>query len=80
MTSLTYRKILIISTGAYFWSKDLFAKFFLGGGGYIRGGLYMDEYLRFKNAIFVQAIVMFHNLSLLLIYFYFCLSLITPTL
>ena len=77
MTSLTYRKILIISTGAYFWSKDLFAKLFLGGGG---GGLYMDEYLRFKNAIFVQAIVMFHNLSLILIYFYFCLSLITPTL
>ena len=33
MTSLTYRKILIISPGAYFWSKDLFAKFFLGGGG-----------------------------------------------
>ena len=31
MTSLTYRKILIISLGAYFWSKDLFAKFFLGG-------------------------------------------------
>ena len=40
----------------------------------------MDEYLRFENAIFVQAIVMFHNLSLLLIYFYLCLSSITPTL
>ena len=42
MTSLTYRKILIISPGAYFWSKDLFAKFLLGGGGgaYIRGGAY----------------------------------------
>ena len=38
MTSLTYRKILIISPGAYFWSKDLFAKFFLGGGGGGRGG------------------------------------------
>ena len=37
MTSLTYRKILIISLGAYFWSKDLSAKFFLGGGPYIRG-------------------------------------------
>ena len=59
MTSLTYRKILIISLGAYFWSKDLFAKFFLGGGAYTRGGLYKDEYLRFENAIFVQAIVMF---------------------
>ena len=40
----------------------------------------MDEYLRFENAIFVQAVVMFHNPSLLLIYFYFYLSLITPTL
>ena len=61
MTSLPYRKILIISLGAYFWSKDLFAKFFLwgGGGAYTRGGLYKDEYLRFENAIFVRAIVMF---------------------
>ena len=58
MTSLAYRKILIISLGAYFWSKDLFAKFFLGGGAYIRGGLYMDKYLHFENTIFVQAIVM----------------------
>ena len=43
MTSLTYRKILIISLGAYFWSKDLFAKFFLwmgGGGGVIFGEAY----------------------------------------
>ena len=55
MTSLTYRKILITSFGAYFWSKDLFAKFFLGGGAYIRGGLYMDEYLRFENAIFCSS-------------------------
>ena len=38
MTSLTYRKILIISPGAYFWSKNLFAKFFLGG--LIFGGAY----------------------------------------
>ena len=27
----TYRKIPIISPGAYFWSKGLFEKFFLGG-------------------------------------------------
>ena len=54
----TYRKILIISRGAYFWSKDLFAKFFLGGL-YSGGGVYMDKYLRFENTIFVQAIVMF---------------------
>ena len=60
MTSLTYRKILIISLGASFWSKDLFAKLFLGGGGLIFGGeLYMDKYLHFENTIFVQAIVMF---------------------
>ena len=39
MTSLTYRKILIISLGVYFWSKDLFAKFFLRGGGLYSGGL-----------------------------------------
>ena len=69
MTSLTYRKILITSFGAYFWSKDLFAKFFLGGGG----GLYMDEYLRFENAIFCSSncnVFRFsaHNLSLLLIF------------
>ena len=38
MTSLTYRKILITSLGAYFWLKDLSAKFFLGGGGLIFGG------------------------------------------
>ena len=47
MTSLTYCKILIISPGAYFWSKDLFAKFFLGGlilegggGGLIHGRIF----------------------------------------
>ena len=34
----TYRKIPIIGLGAYFWSKDLFEKIFLGGGAYIRGG------------------------------------------
>ena len=45
-----YRKILIISPGAYFWSKGLFEKIFLGGGGGW-GGLYMGEYLRFENAI-----------------------------
>ena len=28
---LSYRKIPIISPGAYFWSKGLFAGFFLGG-------------------------------------------------
>ena len=28
-----YHKIPIISPGAYFWSKDLFAKLFLGGEG-----------------------------------------------
>ena len=70
MTSLTYRKILIISLGVYFWSKDLFAKFFLRGGGYIRGGLYMDEYLRFENAIFVQAIVMFLDFLLTTCFYY----------
>ena len=35
-----YHKILI-SPGAYFWSKDLFAKFFLGeGGGLIHGCIF----------------------------------------
>lgn len=47
-----YRKIPIIHPGVYFWSKGLFVKFFLGEGAYIRGGLLMDEYLRFENAIF----------------------------
>ena len=70
------RKIPIISPGAFFWSKGLFAKFFLGvlifgGGG---GGLYMDEYLRFENAIFCSSncnCLRFsaHNLSLLLFFF-----------
>ena len=33
---------LIALIGAYFWSKDLFAKFFLGGGGglILGGGLH----------------------------------------
>ena len=72
MTSLTYRKILITSLGAYFWLKDLSAKFFLGGGLY-SGGLYMDEYLRFENIIFVQVIVMFLDflLTTCLYYRYF---------
>ena len=39
-----YRKIPTIIPGAYFWSKDLFAKFFFffgggGGGGLYSGGL-----------------------------------------
>ena len=75
---MVYRQIPIISPGAYFWpSKGLFAKVFLGGGPYIRaGGLYMDEYLRFENAIFCSSNCNFfrfsaHNLSLLLIFLYF---------
>ena len=64
-----YRKIPIISPGAYFWSKGLFEKLFLGGGG--GGGLYMDECWSFQNAIFCLSncnILRFsaHNLSLLL--------------
>ena len=52
--SRKYRKIPIISPRAYSWSKGLFEKVFLGGGGGLvfGGGLYMDEYLRFKNTIF----------------------------
>ena len=73
-----YRKIPIIIPGAYFWSKGLFAKFFFfwgGGGLYSGGGLYMDEYLRFDNAIFCSSncnLLTFsaHNLSLLLIFLY----------
>ena len=56
---MTYRKVPIISPGAYFWSKGLFEKSFWGGGLIFGGGLYMDEYLRFENVIFVQAIVIF---------------------
>ena len=56
-----YCKILIISPGPYFWSEGLFEKIFLVGlifrGG--RGGLYMDEYLHFENAIFIEAVVIF---------------------
>ena len=68
---MIYLKIPIISPGAYFWSKGLFAGFFLGGLIFGGGGLYMDEYLRFANAFFfVQTTVIFlrfsaHNLSLL---------------
>ena len=51
---------MIISPGAYFWSKGLFTNFFLGEGGrggasFILGGLYMDEYLGFENAIFCSS-------------------------
>ena len=46
----------MISPEAYFWSKGLFENFSLGGGGaLIRGGLDMDEYLRFQNAIFCSS-------------------------
>ena len=70
---MDYRKITITSPGAYFWSKGLFEIFFLGGRG---GGLYMDEYLRFENAIFCSSNCNFfrfsaHNLSLLLIFHFF---------
>ena len=47
---------------------------FLGGeGGLILGGLYMDNYLHFKNAIFCSSNCNFlrfpaYNLSLLLIF------------
>ena len=70
-----YRKIPIISSGAHFWSKGLFAKFFLGGGGggLYSGGLYRDEYLRFENTFFCSTNCNFlklsaHNLFLLLIF------------
>ena len=49
---LIYCKIPIISHRDYFWSKGLFANFFLGGGDLYLGVLYMDEYLCFENAIF----------------------------
>ena len=74
-----YRKIPIICPGAYFWSKGLFKKFCLGegGGAYIRGGLYMDEYVRFENAIFCSSngnfLTFSSHMSLLLLFslFYF---------
>ena len=45
-----------------------------GGGGLYSGGLYMEEYLRFENAIFCSCKCNFlkfsaHNMSLLLIFF-----------
>ena len=45
----SYRVFLIylkipISPGAYFWSKGLFEKYFLGWEGWGGGGLYMDAY------------------------------------
>ena len=49
-----YRRIPIISPGAYFWSKGLSEKTFLGGLIF-GGGLYMDKYLRFENAIFYSS-------------------------
>ena len=74
-----YRKIPIISPGAYFWSKGLFEKNFLGGliffggGG---GGLYIDEYLCFEKATFCSSNSKFlkfsaYNMSLLLVFFTF---------
>ena len=73
MTSLTYRKILITSFGAYFWSKDLFAKFFLGGGGggLIFGGVYTwTNICVLKTPFFVQAIVMFLDFLLITCLYY----------
>ena len=73
-----YRKIPIISPGAYFWSKGLIAKFFVGwvGGGLIHGRIFAF----WKCYFFVQAIGMFLDflLTTCLYYwfFYFCLSLI----
>ena len=69
---MIYLKIPIISPGAYFWSKGLFAGFFLGGlifGG--EGGLIHGRIFTFcKRFFFVQTTVIFlrfsaHNLSLL---------------
>ena len=52
-----YRKIPIISPGAYFWSKGLYAKILLWGV-YIRGGggLYMHECLRFEKEFSVSKV------------------------
>ena len=63
--------------GLFLAVKGPFRQSFLGGGAYIQaGGLYMDEYLRFENAIFCSSNFNFfrfsaHNLSLLLIFLYF---------
>ena len=54
--------LLIISPGSYFWSKDLFAKFFLGnggGGGYVLGAYTRTNICILKTLFFVQATVMF---------------------
>ena len=61
-----YRKIPIISPGAYFWSKGPFRQIFLGEGG---GGLYMDVYLRFENAIFCSSNCNFLKSNLMLFLF-----------
>ena len=53
-----YRKILIISPGAYFWSKGLFEKIFLGGGG-MEGAYTWVNICVLKMLLFVQAIVIF---------------------
>ena len=56
--TLIYRKIPIISPGAYFWSKGLFEKFFLGG--LIIGGSYIwMNICVLKTLFFVQAIAVF---------------------
>ena len=47
-----YCKIPIISPGAYFWSKGLFAKFFLEGLIFRGGG---GAYLRLENDIFCSS-------------------------
>ena len=59
MTSLPYRKILIISLGAYFWSKDLFAKFFLWGRG---GGLILGEAYTRTNICVLKTPFLFEQL------------------
>ena len=72
-----YRKIPIISPGAYFWSKGLFVNFFLGGGGVIFGRAYTwTNICVLKTLYFVQEIVIFQwrfstHKSLLLIFFFF---------
>ena len=75
-----YRKIPNNNPRGLFLVKGPFRQVFLffwgGGGGLIfGGGLYMDEYLRFDNAIFYSSncnLLTFsaHNLSLLLIFLY----------
>ena len=76
---------MIISPGAYFWSKGPFHQFFLGGGGergasFILGGLYMDEIFGFwERYFFVQAVVMlkFSSQPVFIIDFFTLLFLIT---